>query len=72
MLHTGHNFTRHIPDTADSSAKALLSAVTKFNWSPSKTRKHIAAHIDHVKFGRDDYGFGYGPIELTTRDGAAI
>jgi hypothetical protein len=47
----------------------MISAVTKYNWSQQKQGKHIAAHIDFVKFGREDYGFGFGAIDITTRDG---
>jgi hypothetical protein len=68
QLHTGHNFTSHIPNTADSTAAPLCHSITKYEWSPQKTSKHIAAHIQHCKFGREDYGYGFGGIELATRD----
>lgn len=66
-LHTGHNFTSHIPFTADSHAQPLVQAVTKYEWSKEKTPNHIAAHIDHYKFGREDYGYGFGGIELRSK-----
>lgn len=67
-LHFGHNYTQHIPNTADASGKPLVNSITKYEWSLQKSPKHIAAHIDHVKFGREDYGYGFGKVNLTSRD----
>jgi hypothetical protein len=36
----------------------LVSQVFKNTWSFANHQKHIAAHIDSIKFGRDDYGYG--------------
>lgn len=64
----GHNYTQHIPNTAEACAKPLINAVYKHDWNLKKSPRHIAAHIDHVKFGREDYGYGLGSAELTTKN----
>lgn len=66
--HSGHNFTEHIPYTADSFARPLVKAIRKHDWSVLNTKHHIAAHIDHLKFGREDYGYGVGDIAISSRD----
>ena len=44
--------------------KLLLKQVARASWTRTESPKHIASHIDHIKFGREDYGYGMGKIEV--------
>ena len=48
--------------------KMLLQQAAQASWIKSDSPKHIASHIDNVKFGRDNYGYGLGKIEVKSVD----
>lgn len=49
----------------------LLNNISRSNWGLEKTKTNIAAHIDYLKFGKEDYGFGLGKIDICSRDSAS-
>jgi hypothetical protein len=42
--------------------------VVKHSWSLDKTKKNIIAHIDYVKFGDKTYGYGFGGVDIISKD----
>ena len=44
--------------------KLLLKQAARASWTRTESPKHIASHIEHIKFGGDNYGYGMGKIEV--------
>lgn len=53
---------------AEPLERLLLKQIARSNWTRTESPKHIASHIDHIKFGRDDYGYGIGTVEVKTTE----
>jgi hypothetical protein len=48
--------------------KNLLNQAARSSWLKSDSPKHIASHLQSIKFGREDYGYGLGNIEVKSID----
>ena len=40
----------------------------KHSWGVNKSKRNITAHIDFVKFGDPDYGYGLGSVDMQGRE----
>jgi hypothetical protein len=61
--------TKQIPRlVTEPLEKMLILQASRASWDKTESPKHIASHIDNVKFGRENYGYGLGTIELKSND----
>ena len=42
----------------------MIKDACRAKWGIDKSKYNIAAHIDTIKFGANDYGFGLGPLPI--------